>query len=128
MTGHGGCVLVVDDEMLIALSLTDTMERMGFDVCGTAATARRAIELADAHRPILVLMDVRLKGEEDGVDAAIAIHQRQGIPVIFITGSREQATIDRIHRDHPSGLLIKPVLPHQLKAAVEKVLGPLSAP
>jgi CheY-like chemotaxis protein len=68
-------------------------------------------------------MDVRLKGTEDGVDAAIEIHQRQQTPIIFITGSREQETIDRIHRDHPSGLLIKPILPKQLRTAVEKVLG-----
>jgi len=118
-----GSVLVVDDEALIALGLSDILEGMGLPVCGTAATAKRAIELVDEHRPILVLMDVRLKGTEDGVDAALEIHRRHGTPVIFITGSREQETMNRIHQDHPAGILIKPILPKQLKAEVERVLG-----
>jgi CheY-like chemotaxis protein len=109
------CVLVVDDEVLIALSLSEMLEDMGLPVCGMAATAKRAIELTDAHRPTLVLMDVRLKGTEDDVHAALEIHRRHGTPIIFITGSREQSTIDRINQDHPAGLLIKPILPEHLK-------------
>jgi two-component system, response regulator PdtaR len=123
MATRDGCVLVVDDEVLIALSLSDMLKGIGLRVCGTAGTAARAVELAETHKPILILMDVRLKGTEDGVDAAIKIYQRQQTPIIFITGSREQETIDRIHQDHPSGLLIKPILPKHLRAAVEKVLG-----
>jgi len=122
MPGREGSVLVVDDEVLIAMSLSQVLEDMGLSVCGTAATAKRAIELVDTHRPILVLMDVRLKGTEDGVDAALEIHRRHGTPVIFITGSREQETIDRIYQDHPAGVLIKPILPAQLRAEVERVL------
>lgn len=123
MPAREGCVLVVDDEVLIAMSLSQMLQDMGLPVCGTAATAKRAIELVDAHKPILVLMDVRLKGTEDGVHAALEIHRRHGTPVIFITGSREQETIDRIHQDHPAGLLIKPILPTHLKAEIERVLG-----
>lgn len=119
------CVLVVDDEALIALSLSDMLEDIGLHVCGTAATARKAIELAAAHRPILILMDVRLKGTEDGVYAAQEIHRRHLVPVVFITGSREQETIDRIHQDHPAEILFKPILPEQLHASVRKILGPV---
>lgn len=116
-------VLVVDDEAIIAMALSQMLEEMGMEVCGTAATAKRAVELVDAHRPTLVLMDVRLKGTEDGVHAAQAIHERHGTPVIFITGSREQQTIDRIHQDHPAGILIKPILPEHLRSEIERVLG-----
>ena len=116
-------VLVVDDEVLIAMALSDHLEEMGLSVCGTAATAKRAIELTDTHRPSLILMDVRLKGVEDGVYAAQEIYQRHGTPIIFITGSREQATIDRIHQDHPSGILIKPILPLHLRAEIGRILG-----
>jgi two-component system, response regulator PdtaR len=123
MLGREGSVLVVDDEVLIALSLSEMLEDMGLLVCGTAATAKRAVELVDAHRPSLVLMDVRLKGTEDGVHAALEIHRRHGTPVIFITGSREQETIDRIHQDHPAAILIKPILPEHLRAVVDRVLG-----
>ncbi|WP_421736703.1 response regulator [Caulobacter sp.] len=116
-------VLVVDDEFLIAEGLCMQVEDMGMRVCGTAATADEAVTLTKQHRPALVLMDMRLRGERDGVDAALAIHQDVGSKVIFITGSREQATIDRISLDHPAGVLFKPVSDRQLRAAIALALA-----
>lgn len=118
-----GCALVVDDEFIIAEGLRLQLEQMGVSVCGIAATAQDALALAIEHDPDLVLMDVRLKGDDDGVDAALAIHARIGAKVIFITGSREQATIDRIDLDHPAATLFKPVSPHQLRRTIEQVMG-----
>jgi AmiR/NasT family two-component response regulator len=63
-------------------------------------------------------MDMRLWGKRDGVDAAIAIHNTVGSKVIFITGSREPATIERINQDHPFALLFKPVSSRQLRSAI----------
>ncbi|HYD67180.1 response regulator [Azospirillum sp.] len=123
MMDGGTCVLVVDDEQLIALGLAVTLRDMGLQVCGTAATAAKAIELAQTHRPSLVLMDVRLKGPADGVEAAMEIHRLFGTPVIFITGSREPETVERIRQDHPAGVLFKPILPVNLRAEIEKVLS-----
>ncbi|MBP2292252.1 response regulator [Azospirillum rugosum] len=123
MTDEITCVLVVDDEALIALGLTVTLRSMGLRVCGTAATAEQAIALAQQHRPSLVLMDVRLKGQADGVDAAIEIHRTVGSSVIFITGSREPETVQRIQQDHPAGVLFKPILPVHLKAEIDRVFG-----
>jgi DNA-binding NarL/FixJ family response regulator len=116
-------VLVVDDEFIIADSLRLQVEEMGYEVCGTAATAAEAVDMANAHRPDVVLMDVRLKGAEDGVDAALAIHKTIGSKVIFITGSREPATMARIELDHPSGVLFKPIYGQQLRNAVETALA-----
>jgi DNA-binding NarL/FixJ family response regulator len=115
------CVLVVDDEQLIALSLRMTLEEMGIKVCGMAATADKAVELARLHRPTIVLMDVRLRGQSDGVDAALEIHRILGSSVIFITGSREPETVERIHQDHPADILFKPILPVHLREAIKKV-------
>lgn len=116
-------ILIVDDEFIIANSLSLQVEEMGYEVCGTAATAQEAVHLASVHRPDVVLMDVRLKGEEDGVDAALAIHKLVGSKVIFITGSREPATMIRIQEDHPSGVLFKPIYGQRLRTAVEAALG-----
>jgi len=113
-----GQVLVVDDEFLIAQGLCMQVEDMDLAVCGTAASADQAVAMAQAHRPELVLMDMRLLGDKDGVDAALAIHETVGSKVIFITGSREQATLDRIQMDHPAAVLFKPVSEHQLKSAI----------
>jgi two-component system, response regulator PdtaR len=115
------CVLVVDDEQLIALGLRLTLGEMGIDVCGTAATADKAIELARIHKPGIILMDVRLRGEGDGVDAAIEIYRTLNAAVIFITGSREPETVARIHEDHPAAILFKPILPVHLREAIERV-------
>ena len=115
------CVLVVDDEFLIAQGLCLQVEDMGLPVCATAATAEEAVAAALEHRPMVVLMDVRLQGELDGVDAALAIHERVGSKLIFVTGSREPATLDRIGLDHPSAVLFKPVSDRQLRMAIEGV-------
>jgi DNA-binding NarL/FixJ family response regulator len=123
MTDLQTTVLIVDDEYLIAEGLSLQIEDMGMTVCATAATAEDAIALTREHRPALVLMDMRLRGQKDGVDAALAIHEDVGSKVIFITGSREPATIERIALDHPAGVLFKPVSDRQLRAAVEAALA-----
>jgi DNA-binding NarL/FixJ family response regulator len=118
----GPSVAIVDDEFLLAEALAVQAENLGLTVCGTAATAEAAIALAEACRPELVLMDVRLNGEKDGVDAAVAIHEAIGAKVIFVTGSNEPATIARISKDHPSGVLFKTVTERQLSRAIEAAL------
>ncbi len=117
------CVLVVDDEALIADLWCMVLEDMGLQVCGVAPTAADAIALAVTHQPKIVLMDVRLKGEADGVDAALAIHEQVGSKVIFITGSREPETISRIHMDHPTAVLFKPLSDRALASAVTAALN-----
>ena len=97
-------VLVVDDEFLIAQGLRLQVEDLDLSVCATAASAEEAIALAQAYRPELVLMDVRLVGDKDGVDAALAIHHSVGAKVLFITGSRVLATLERSRLDHPAGV------------------------
>jgi len=98
------------------------LEGLGMTVCGTAATADEAVALVQSARPAIVLMDVRLGGEKDGVDAALEIHETVGSKVIFVTGSREPATMDRIQLDHPAGVLFKPVLDWQLRQAIGAAL------
>ena len=112
-------VLIVDDEFMIVEGLIIQMEDMGVEVCGSAATADEAIAMAQEHRPRLVLMDMRLRGEGDGVDAALAIHATVGSKVVFVTGSTEPATTSRIQLDHPLAVLFKPVSDSKLRQAVK---------
>lgn len=115
-------ILVVDDEFLIAEGLRAQIEDMGMTVCGTADTSDLAVALAQQYRPALVLMDMRLRGQKDGVGAALVIHATVGSKVIFITGSREPATIARIQLDHPVAILYKPISYQQLRAAIVSAL------
>ena len=117
------CVAVVDDEFLIVAGLCAQLEDLGMAVCGTAATADEAVALVQASRPAVVLMDVRLAGDKDGVDAALEIHETVGSKVIFVTGSREPATMERIRLDHPAGVLFKPVSDLQLRQAIDIALA-----
>lgn len=117
------CVLVVDDEFLIVEGLCMQLETMGLKVCATAVSADQAIREAQTHRPRLVLMDMRLLGEKDGVDAALAIHETVGSKMIFITGSNEPSTMARIQEDHPTAVLIKPIADRQLRVAVEQAMA-----
>ena len=122
---HRNRVLIVDDEFIITETLRIYVEDMGLEVCGAAETAEEALELAVTHRPYIVLMDMRLRGERDGVDASSDIHDQVGSKVIFITGSREPATLTRIEGDHPAGILFKPISENQL---VSMIRGLLDAP
>jgi CheY-like chemotaxis protein len=108
------CVLVVDDEFLIAQGLCAQIQDLGMEVCATAATADEAIAQAQAHRPRVVLMDVRLRGE---------INATVGSKMIFVTGSREPTTIARIALDHPSAVLFKPVSDLQLRTAIQSAVA-----
>lgn len=115
-------VLIVEDEYLISLGLKAQIEDMGLKVCATADSADAAVIQAETHRPAIILMDVRLRGERDGVDAAQAIFHAVGSKIIFITGSREQKTIERIDQDHPFAVLFKPISDKQLHAAVHDAM------
>ena len=75
MTALEKVVLIVEDEQLIAMGLSAQIEDMGLQVCGTADTAEGAVSQARTHRPAIILMDVRLRGELDGVDAARRVDQ-----------------------------------------------------
>lgn len=116
-------ILIVEDEFLISLHFSSVVEDMGLTVCAVAETASDAIREAIAHRPPVVLMDVRLRGDADGVDAAIRIHETVGSKVIFVTGSREPETITRIESDHPYATLFKPVSDETLSATIRRALA-----
>jgi DNA-binding NarL/FixJ family response regulator len=118
LMARSGSVLVVDDEFLVVELLSTMLQDIGLDVCGTAATADRAVALAEAYSPGLVLMDVRLNGYMDGIDAAATIRRTTGASVIFITGSVDRATVARIERLQPAAVLAKPVRFDQLRNAV----------
>lgn len=121
-------VLVVEDEAIIAEVWSIYIEMMGLEVCGFAATAEAAVALAEKHRPAIILMDVRLIGKKDGVDAALAINESVGSKIIFTTGSKERETMERIQLAHPIAVLIKPISERVLISTVAAALDPGDPP
>src|SRR5262249_53667965 len=115
-------VLVVEDEGVVALDIAAQVGALGYDVVGTAASGKDAIEKTRAHRPDVVLMDVRLQGEMDGPAAAEQIHAWSDVPVIFLTAFADDATLGRIREDDPSAYLLKPFDERELGMALHTVL------
>jgi signal transduction histidine kinase len=111
-------VLIVEDESIVAMELEEQVKALGCGVMGPVSTAAAALGICECHLPDLVLMDIRIEGIQDGIDAAQAIHDRFGIPVIYLTALADTVTMDRAKLTGPAGYLLKPVRPDELKAAV----------
>jgi len=88
-------ILVVEDETIVALDLQNSLKILGYEVVAAATTGEDAITKANRTRPDLVLMDIMLKGEMDGVQAAETIHAQLGVPVIFLTACADEATLQK---------------------------------
>lgn len=115
-------ILVVEDESIVAMDIQDRLESLGYTVVGTAATGERAIERAFRFRPDLILMDIRLQGEMDGIEAAAQILQQLTVPIIFLTANADAPTIERAKKTNPFGYVLKPFEERDLQTAIEMAL------
>jgi CRP-like cAMP-binding protein/CheY-like chemotaxis protein len=115
-------ILVVEDESIVALDIKDSLESLGYDVVGTEAYGEKAVEKAKELSPELILMDIMLKGELDGIGAAAQIWDACKIPVIFLTAYGDESTLQRAKIVEPFGYLLKPFEPRELRAGIEMAL------
>lgn len=116
-------ILIVEDEYVVALDMEDTLRQAGFEVTGIARTAEEAVRLAEAGRPALVVMDIMLAGERDGIEAATEIFERFGIRSVFASALRDPASMARASRANSLGWVSKPYTPASLVAAVRSALA-----
>ena len=112
-------ILIVEDESIVAMDLSNQLKEMGYHVCAMADNGIDAIERAEQHKPDLVLMDIVIKGEMDGIETAKHIAHRYNIPVIFLTAYTDGGTVERAAKAAPYGYVSKPYLPKELRAAIE---------
>jgi two-component system, cell cycle sensor histidine kinase and response regulator CckA len=117
-------ILVVEDEDILSLNIKRYLTRFGHDICGLAENGRDAVDLAMQHRPDLILMDVRLKGDMDGIEAALRIRSFLDCPILFTAAFSDTHSILRIRAIERSGRLSKPYDLAGLAAAVGQVSGP----
>ena len=118
----GPSILIVEDERIVARDLQGTLEKLGYAVCGLAATGEDAVDLALGSRPDLVLMDIVLAGEMSGVDAAMKIREVADIPVVYLTAYADDATLQRAKVSEPFGYLVKPFEERELHTSIEMAL------
>src|SRR5882724_2934649 len=112
-------ILIVDDEIIIARELEERLKQLGYEVVGIAASGREATALALEARPDLVLMDIVLQGEMDGIQAAAEIRATLGIPVIYVTAYTDRKTLDRARVTEPFAYIVKPFSEGELHANIE---------
>lgn len=118
-------ILVVEDEGLIALHLTEVMEYAGYQVTGLAASGEAVLRsLETPPAPDLILMDIGLAGQIDGIETARRIRQRFSIPIIFVTAYTSDTTLERMWEIAPEGIVFKPFLDRDLLALITKAVGP----
>jgi PAS domain S-box-containing protein len=115
-------VLIVEDEVIVALELQSHLERLGYAVLDTVTTGEEALEQAAALRPDLILMDIRLAGRLDGIEAARRIRTTQEVAVVFLTAYGDAATLERAKEASPFGYLLKPFNERELFATLEVAL------
>jgi PAS domain S-box-containing protein len=115
-------ILVVEDEFIVAKEIEMRVAAMGYQVVESALNAEEALKLAEKHCPDLILMDIHLQGEMDGITAAEEIRRRFHLPVIFLTAYSEDATLERAKRAEPFGYILKPFEERELKSAIEIAL------
>lgn len=115
-------ILVVEDEAITAKDLQQTLQELGYSVTARVSSAEDAIQQAEATRPDLVLMDVMLAGEMDGIEAAQKIGERFGIPVVYLTAHANEDTVRRAALTGPYGYVVKPFNDKDLRSNIEIAL------
>lgn len=115
-------ILVVEDEEVVAAGVRRTLEGYGYEVTSCVATGEDALRRVHEDRPDLVLMDVVLEGRMDGIEAACLIHERFGVPVIYLTGHADESVLERARASETFGYVTKPFHDSQLRATLEMAL------
>jgi PAS domain S-box-containing protein len=115
-------ILIIEDEVLVAESIRDNLVGLGYEVVAVLAYGEEAVKEAATLRPDLVLMDIRLAGEIDGVEAAEQIRASLGIPVIYLTAHAEDEMLQRASLTEPFGYLLKPFRREDLKSTIRMAL------
>lgn len=118
-------ILIVEDDMIIAANLSLQLTKLGYDVIGIVSRGEDAISSANQNKPDIILMDVNLRGAIDGIDAAIAIHLQNEIPIIYLTANNDDGTFSRAKETQPYAFISKPFnklnLQRTIALVVEKI-------
>jgi signal transduction histidine kinase len=115
-------ILIVEDEAIVARDIQQTLAEQGYDPFAIAASAAEALSHSWQRCPDLVLMDIRIKGPDDGIVLAAALRERFAAPIVYLTAHADDATLERAKSTEPYGYLIKPVKPAELKSTIEMAL------
>ncbi len=115
-------ILIVEDENIVAIDLQKRLVNLGYEIVGIVSTGEEAVKKAIATLPDLVLMDVRLKGEMDGIEAASMLRFQYGIAVVYLSAYADNDTLKRASKTEPFGYVLKPFEERELHTTIEMAL------
>lgn len=115
-------VLVVEDESIVSKDIQHSLKKLGYNVVGSSATGEKAIDLALELKPDIVLMDIMLKGELTGIEAAEQIKAKLNIPVVYLTAYADEATLEKAKVTEPYGYIIKPFKEIDIHTSIEMAI------
>lgn len=115
-------ILIVEDELLVAKDIQNRLNKFGYDIAAIVSSGIDAIQKAVEKSPDLVLMDIRLKGDIDGIEAAQHIYNNLNIPIIYLTANADDSTLERAKATEPFGYILKPFKEKELKTTIEITL------
>jgi PAS domain S-box-containing protein len=115
-------ILIVEDEAIIAMEIENQLQGLGYKVTSIVDTGAKAIKKAEEDKPVIILMDIRIKGEMDGIQTAAIIREQFDIPVIFSTAYLDEERIELAKLTMPFGYVLKPVQERDLKVTIEMAL------
>ena len=110
---------VVEDELIIARTILNTLDELGYAHCGPAINYTEAMEMLEKNKPDLLLLDIQLSGKKDGMDVAEKLNEFYQLPFIFLTANSDGETIDRAKKVKPHAYIVKPFTKEELYAAIE---------
>ena len=119
----GEKILIVEDDDIIARIEDWRLKNLGYTVCGRATNGAEAMELVVNKKPDVVLMDINIKGDIDGIETARMIKKGFNIPVIYVTSHSDGATLVRAKETKPDGFILKPFEDNDLRIAIEFALS-----
>lgn len=115
-------IMIVEDEIVVAMELEEKLRAMGYQVGAIVSSGEDAVSEVEGNKPDLVLMDIRLQGGLDGIEAAQLIRERHNVPVIYLTAYADDATVQRAKITEPFGYLVKPFSETELHTTIEVAL------
>lgn len=115
-------VLVVEDESIVSKDIQHSLKKLGYNVVGASSTGEKAVELAMEMKPDIILMDIMLKGEMNGIETAEQIREELSIPVIYLTAYADESTLTKAKITEPYGYIIKPFKEVDLHTSIEMAL------
>jgi len=115
-------IVIVEDEKIIALDLSNTLRKLGYNVAGIAVTGDEVFELIEKHNPNLIMMDILLEGGMSGIDAAEIRSQKYGLPVVYLTALTDEETLQKAKKTNPFGYVLKPYDEKTLHSSIEMAL------